>query len=98
MVIRRGYFLLDMDYRGPAGNGRAWRTTIYRKWIHRNSRTTSTASSGSSKMPPSIARIGTYGDSYGAFMALMALFKTPDAFADGAALRPVTDSMHYNHG
>jgi dipeptidyl aminopeptidase/acylaminoacyl peptidase len=27
----------------------------------------------------------------------MAMFTTPDVFAAGAALRPVTDWMHYNH-
>ena len=27
----------------------------------------------------------------------MALFTTPDVFAAGAALRPVTDWAHYNH-
>jgi len=26
------------------------------------------------------------------------MFKTPDVFAAGAALRPVTDWAHYNHG
>ena len=28
----------------------------------------------------------------------MAMFTTPDVFAAGAALRPVTDWSHYNHG
>src|SRR5258708_39590725 len=28
----------------------------------------------------------------------MALFPSPDTFAGGAALRPVTDWAHYNHG
>jgi dipeptidyl aminopeptidase/acylaminoacyl peptidase len=28
----------------------------------------------------------------------MAMFTTPDTFAAGAALRPVTDWAHYNHG
>jgi dipeptidyl aminopeptidase/acylaminoacyl peptidase len=28
----------------------------------------------------------------------MALFKEPEVFAAGAALRPVTDWAHYNHG
>ena len=28
----------------------------------------------------------------------MAMFTTPDVFAAGAALRPVTDWAHYNHG
>ncbi|HZS46133.1 MAG TPA: prolyl oligopeptidase family serine peptidase, partial [Blastocatellia bacterium] len=39
-----------------------------------------------------------YGGSYGGFMTLMAMFTTPDVFAAGAALRPVTDWAHYNHG
>jgi dipeptidyl aminopeptidase/acylaminoacyl peptidase len=39
-----------------------------------------------------------YGGSYGGFMTLMALFNAPDTFAAGAALRPVTDWAHYNHG
>jgi dipeptidyl aminopeptidase/acylaminoacyl peptidase len=43
-------------------------------------------------------RIGVYGGSYGGFMTLMAMFTTPDVFAAGAALRPVSDWAHYNHG
>jgi dipeptidyl aminopeptidase/acylaminoacyl peptidase len=43
------------------------------------------------------ARIGVYGGSYGGFITLMAMFTTPDVFAAGAALRPVTDWAHYNH-
>jgi dipeptidyl aminopeptidase/acylaminoacyl peptidase len=39
-----------------------------------------------------------YGGSYGGFITLMALFTSPDTFAAGAALRPVTDWTHYNHG
>ena len=43
-------------------------------------------------------RIGLYGGSYGGFITLMAMFTPPDVFAAGAALRPVTDWAHYNHG
>ena len=42
-------------------------------------------------------RIGIYGGSYGGFITLMAMFTTPDVFAAGAALRPVTDWAQYNH-
>jgi dipeptidyl aminopeptidase/acylaminoacyl peptidase len=42
--------------------------------------------------------IGVYGGSYGGFITLMALFTSPDTFGAGAALRPVTDWAHYNHG
>jgi dipeptidyl aminopeptidase/acylaminoacyl peptidase len=41
-------------------------------------------------------RVGVYGGSYGGFLTLMSLFKKPDLFACGAALRPVTDWAHYN--
>ncbi|HZW59022.1 MAG TPA: prolyl oligopeptidase family serine peptidase, partial [Woeseiaceae bacterium] len=41
--------------------------------------------------------IGVYGGSYGGFMTFMALFRDPDLFAAGAALRPVADWMNYNH-
>jgi len=43
-------------------------------------------------------KIGLYGGSYGGFMTLMALFTQPNVFKAGAALRPVTDWAHYNHG
>ena len=33
-----------------------------------------------------------------AYITLMGLFTTPDVFKAGAALRPVTDWAHYNHG
>jgi dipeptidyl aminopeptidase/acylaminoacyl peptidase len=98
LLIRRGYVVLDLDYRGSAGYGRAWRTAIYRQmgtpeledyldgidWLAKNASVDRT-------------RIGIYGGSYGGFLTLMALFKTPDTFAAGAALRPVTDWTHYNH-
>ena len=43
-------------------------------------------------------RIGVYGGSYGGFMTFIAMFRAPDLFKAGAALRPVSDWMHYNHG
>ncbi len=99
LLADRGYTVLDMDYRASAGYGRDWRTGIYRfmggkdltdnvdgaKWLV-----------DKYKIDPK--RIGIYGGSYGGFITLMAMFTTPDVFAAGAALRPVTDWAHYNHG
>lgn len=99
LLAQRGYVVLDMDYRASAGYGRDWRTAIYRQmgtpelvdlrdgvnWLAQHER-----------VDP--ARVGTYGGSYGGFLTLMALFREPDLFACGAALRPVTDWAHYNHG
>ncbi len=95
----RGFLVLDLDYRASAGYGRDWRTAIYRhmggvdledhvdaaKWLV-----------DTHGVDPK--RIGIYGGSYGGFITLMAMFTTPDVFAAGAALRPVTDWAHYNQG
>jgi dipeptidyl aminopeptidase/acylaminoacyl peptidase len=97
LLVSQGYVVLDMDYRASAGYGREWRTAIYRqmgtpevqdlkdgvKWLVENANVDE-------------KRIGTYGGSYGGFLTFMALFKEPDLFQAGAALRPVSDWAHYN--
>jgi dipeptidyl aminopeptidase/acylaminoacyl peptidase len=99
MLVQQGYVVLDMDYRASAGYGRDWRTAIYRQmgtpeiqdledgvnWLVEN-------------IDVDAKRVGTYGGSYGGFMTFMALFNSPDLFQAGAALRPVSDWAHYNHG
>ncbi|MBL8814874.1 MAG: S9 family peptidase [Planctomyces sp.] len=99
LLTQRGFVVLDMDYRASAGYGRDWRTAIYRQmgtpeledledgveWLAANQNVDR-------------GRVGVYGGSYGGFLTLMALFRKPDLFACGAALRPVTDWAHYNHG
>ena len=91
--------MIDIDYRGSAGYGRDWRAGIYdfmggkdlddhvdaARWLVKQH-----------GVDP--RRIGLYGGSYGGFITLMAMFTQPDVFAAGAALRPVTDWAHYNHG
>lgn len=99
LLVDKGYTVIDMDYRASAGYGRDWRTGIYQfmggkdltdhvdgaEWLVKEH-----------GIDPK--RIGIYGGSYGGFITLMGMFTTPDAFAAGAALRPVTDWAHYNHG
>ena len=98
-LAKKGYVVLDLDYRASAGYGRDWRTAIYRwmggrdlqdhvdasKWL-----TTTYGIPGS--------RVGIYGGSYGGFITLMALFTAQEQFGAGAALRSVTDWAHYNEG
>lgn len=98
-LVEHGYAVLDVDYRGSKGYGRDWRTGIYRhmggadlqdnvdaaKWLV-------------SQQGVDAKRIGIYGGSYGGFITLMAMFTTPDVFAAGAALRPVSDWALYNEG
>ena len=98
LLTSKGYVVLDMDFRASAGYGRDWRTAIYRqmgypeledlidgvKWLVANQAVDS-------------KRVGLYGGSYGGFMSLMAMFRAPEVFSAGAALRPVTDWTSYNH-
>jgi len=98
LLTERGYHVIDMDFRASEGYGRDWRTAIYRQM-------------GTPELEDLIdgvqwlvdehganpERVGLYGGSYGGFMAFMALFKAPEVFQAGAALRPVSDWAHYNH-
>jgi dipeptidyl aminopeptidase/acylaminoacyl peptidase len=99
LLASLGYVVLDADYRASAGYGRDWRTAIYG---HMGGKDLDDIVDGakylvdSQRVDPK--RIGVYGGSYGGFITLMALFTSPDTFAAGAALRPVTDWAHYNHG
>ncbi|HEX2442586.1 MAG TPA: S9 family peptidase [Vicinamibacterales bacterium] len=99
LLAARGYVVLDVDYRASSGYGRDWRTAIYR---HMGGKDLEDIVDGAKylvsaeRVDPK--RIGVYGGSYGGFITLMAMFTTPDVFAAGAALRPVTDWAHYNHG
>jgi len=93
-----GYVVLDPDYRGSAGYGRDWRVGIYRHMGgHDLDDVVDGAKYLAAEQHVDPRRIGVYGGSYGGFITLMAMFTTPDVFAAGAALRPVTDWAHYNH-
>jgi dipeptidyl aminopeptidase/acylaminoacyl peptidase len=99
LLASRGYVVLDPDYRASSGYGRDWRTAIYR---HMGGKDLEDVLDGAAylvdKQKVNAKRIGVYGGSYGGFITLMAMFTSPDTFAAGAALRPVTDWTHYNHG
>jgi dipeptidyl aminopeptidase/acylaminoacyl peptidase len=99
LLAARGYVVLDPDYRASAGYGRDWRTAIYR---HMGGKDLDDVVDGAKYLVDTqkvnARHIGVYGGSYGGFITLMAMFTSPDTFAAGAALRPVTDWTHYNHG
>ncbi len=99
LLADEGYYVMDIDYRGSAGYGRDWRTGIYR---HMGGKDLTDNADAAAYMAQNFGvdkkRIGVYGGSYGGFITLMAMFTTPDVFAAGAALRPVTDWANYNQG
>ncbi len=98
LLTREGYIVLDMDYRGSAGYGRDWRTAIYRRMGHPE---VEDLVDGVHYLIDEhnvdTRRVGTYGGSYGGFLTFMAMFRKPELFAAGAALRPVSDWSSYAH-
>jgi dipeptidyl aminopeptidase/acylaminoacyl peptidase len=98
-LVDNGYTVLDIDYRGSSGYGRDWRTAIYRFMGGRDLEDHIDGARylvEEHNVDP--GKIGIYGGSYGGFITLMAMFTKPGTFKAGAALRPVTDWAHYNHG
>ncbi len=98
LLVQQGYLVLDMDYRGSAGYGRDWRTAIYQHMGHPELEDYIDGVNWLvAKQQGDRDRVGIYGGSYGGFMTLMAMFRAPDVFKAGAALRPVSDWSTYNH-
>ncbi|MCM2356264.1 MAG: S9 family peptidase, partial [Arenimonas sp.] len=98
MLVERGFIVLDMDFRASEGYGRDWRTAIYRRMGHPELEDyVDGVKYMVARHQGDAANVGIYGGSYGGFMSFMALFRAPEVFKAGAALRPVTDWTSYNH-
>ncbi len=99
LLNNAGYIVIDMDYRASKGYGRDWRAAIYRNMGHPELEDfIDGVDYLANNYNVDRTRVGIYGGSYGGFMTFMALFRSPDTFAAGAALRPVGDWMNYEYG
>ncbi len=98
-LLEQGYLVFDVDYRGSSGYGRDCRTAIYRHMGGKDlDDIVDAAKFLVARYGANPQKIGVYGGSYGGFLTLMAMFKEPEVFKAGAALRPVTDWAHYHPG
>lgn len=96
-LTQQGYVVMNIDFHGSEGYGRKNRISIYKdmggadwedeveaaKWLVE-------------KGYADKEKIGIYGGSYGGFLTMMGLFKSPDVFKAGAALRSVANWELYN--
>jgi len=99
MLADNGYTVIDIDYTASSGYGRDHRTGIYRNMGGKDlTDQVDGVKMLVDKYGVNPKNVGLYGGSYGGFITLMGLFKEPEVFASGAALRSVTDWAHYNHG
>jgi len=96
MLAKKGYVVLDIDYRGSAGYGRNWRTDVYDFLGGKDYEDHLDAIDHMVKnYSVDQKRIGVYGGSYGGFMAGMLVTRAPERIAAAAALRPVFDWKNY---
>jgi dipeptidyl aminopeptidase/acylaminoacyl peptidase len=99
ILMERGFTVIDVDYRGSAGYGRDWRTSVYEHMGGKDlDDIVDAAKYLAAQKGVDPKKIGLWGGSYGGFITLMAMFTQSDVFAAGAALRPVSDWALYNHG
>ena len=99
LLADNGYTVIDIDYTASAGYGRDHRTGIYRDMGGKDlTDQVDGVKLLVEKYGVNPKHVGLYGGSYGGFITLMGMFKEPEVFAAGGALRSVTDWAHYNHG
>jgi len=99
LLADNGYTVIDIDYTASSGYGRNHRTGIYRDMGGKDlTDQVDGVKMLVEKYGVNPKHVGLYGGSYGGFITLMGLFKEPEVFAAGGALRSVTDWAHYNHG
>lgn len=99
ILVNRGFVVLVPDYRHSEGYGRDWRTSVYRELGYKELEDfRDIIAWAGDNANVDTDRVGIYGGSYGGFMTLMAMFLEPERYKAGAAIRSVTDWMHYNHG
>ncbi len=96
ILTRKGYVVLDIDYRGSAGYGRDWRTDVHDFLGGKDYDDHVDAIDYVVKyFSVDGDRVGVYGGSYGGFMAGMLITRAPEKVAAAAALRPVFDWKNY---
>ncbi|WP_443026404.1 DPP IV N-terminal domain-containing protein [Sphingomonas sp. FARSPH] len=96
-LVERGYIFFQIDNRGSPNRGRAFENQIYHAM---GSVEVDDQKAGADylKTLPFVdpARIATYGWSYGGYMSLKMLEKTPGVYAAAVAGAPVTDWQLYD--
>ncbi|MFB0566487.1 MAG: DPP IV N-terminal domain-containing protein, partial [Candidatus Aminicenantaceae bacterium] len=77
-LVKQGYSVLDLDYRGSAGFGSDYRSGLYRSMgIQDVNSAVAAVDYLVKKHGVDRKRIGIYGISYGGFLTLMSLFRYP---------------------
>ncbi len=86
LLVREGFAVLDVDFRGSTGYGRAFRYANHGEWGHADTQDMIDAAHWASEQPWSDGRLAIYGGSYGGYLVLSALVEEPGLWRAGVDL------------
>jgi dipeptidyl aminopeptidase/acylaminoacyl peptidase len=95
-LVSQGFIVLEVDFRGSLGYGKEHRNKTYRNlgyWEVSDYISGVNYLNGLGYINKD--KVGLYGGSYGGFITLMALFRHPEVFKCGVALRAVANWKNY---
>lgn len=86
VLAAAGYAVLDIDFRGSTGYGRAFRHANHGEWGHADVHDVIDAARWAAEQPWSDGRLAVYGGSYGGYLVLCALVEEPSLWSAGIDL------------
>jgi len=98
-LVAEGFAVLDVDFRGSTGYGRAFRQANEGEWGHADVHDVVDAARWAAGQPWADGKLAVYGGSYGGYMVLCALVDEPSLWRAGIDLfgdSEIADS--YRHG
>ena len=99
LLVAEGYAVLDVDFRGSTGYGRAFREANHGEWGHADIHDVIDAARWATEQPWSDGRLAVYGGSYGGYVVLCALVEEPAMWQAGIDLFGDSEiAESYRHG
>ena len=99
LLAEAGFAVLDIDFRGSTGYGRAFRHANHDEWGHADVHDVIDAGRWAAEQPWSDGRLAVWGGSYGGYLVLCALVEEPSMWRAGVDLFGDSEiAESYRHG
>ena len=99
LLATEGFAVLDVDFRGSTGYGRAFREANHDEWVHADIHDVIDAARWATEQPWSDGRLAIYGGSYGGYVVLCAMVEEPAMWSAGVELFGDSEiAESYRHG
>lgn len=99
LLAHEGFAVLDVDFRGSTGYGRAFRLANTGEWGHADAQDAIDAGRWMAGQSWCDGRLATYGGSYGGYLTLCVLAEEPDLWRAGVDLFGDSEiAESYRHG